>query len=116
MNQYTPLAEFYDVIRAGLKEKLGCVLFQMPPSLAYSEVKLKQITESLDTSFRNVLEFRHTSWWHEPVIMSCQKKISPFVRKVILLCPTILSLTVSLFITDSMVLLIYIRPDMQCVN
>ena len=61
------IGDFYEVIHTGLKEKLGCVLFQLPPKYDYSEEKLEKIINSLDTSFQNVLEFRHQSWWQEKV-------------------------------------------------
>lgn len=57
------IADFYGTIQEGLKDKLGCVLFQMPPRMAYKEEKLQQIIDSLDPSFTNVLEFRHETWW-----------------------------------------------------
>jgi len=57
------LDDFYGTTREGLKEKLGCILFQMPATIVYKEEKLEQIIESLDPSFNNVLEFRHESWW-----------------------------------------------------
>jgi len=58
---------FYEVIREGLREKIGCVLFQLPPSFRYSEESLERILSQLDPSFRNVVEFRHESWWREEV-------------------------------------------------
>jgi uncharacterized protein YecE (DUF72 family) len=58
------LADFYEVIETGLKEKLGCVLFQFPPNFAYSEDHLQRILGTLDPSFKNVVEFRHASWWN----------------------------------------------------
>lgn len=61
------LADFYTVCREGLQEKLACVLFQLPPSFAYDDEKLKRITNALDPEFRNVIEFRHESWWNETV-------------------------------------------------
>jgi uncharacterized protein YecE (DUF72 family) len=57
------LADFYGTVQEGLREKLGPVLFQLPPRLAYSEDRLHKILDSLDPAFRNVLEFRHPSWW-----------------------------------------------------
>jgi uncharacterized protein YecE (DUF72 family) len=59
--------DFYGTIQEGLKDKLGCVLFQMPPRMAYKEEKLEQIIESLDPSFTNVVEFRNESWWNAAV-------------------------------------------------
>jgi len=61
------VTSFYDTINNGLKEKLGPVLFQMPPGFHYDEEKLDRIINSLNLSFTNVLEFRHISWWRENV-------------------------------------------------
>lgn len=61
------IAEFYSVVREGLGKKLGCVLFQLPPSFAYAEEKLSLILDSLDYSFENTIEFRHESWWRPEV-------------------------------------------------
>lgn len=62
------LKEYYDVLSNGLAEKLGGVLFQLPPQLIYSEEKLNTIIAQLDTSFTNVIEFRHISWWRKEVM------------------------------------------------
>ncbi|HEX8278206.1 MAG TPA: DUF72 domain-containing protein [Segetibacter sp.] len=61
------LADFYGTTREGLKDKLGCVLFQMPGRMTYKLEKLEQIIDSLDPSFNNVLEFRNESWWNTEV-------------------------------------------------
>jgi uncharacterized protein YecE (DUF72 family) len=61
------LNSFYDTINNGLQEKLGPVLFQMPPSVHYNEEKLNKIIDSLNPSFNNVLEPRHVSWWNNEV-------------------------------------------------
>lgn len=58
---------FYDTINNGLQEKLGPVLFQLPPSFHYDEEKLDKIVNSLDPSFNNVVELRHVSWWRDDV-------------------------------------------------
>lgn len=62
------VADFYKVIRDGLQEKLGAVLFQLPPQTVYSEDKLQKILRQVDPSFTNVIEFRHSSWWRQDVI------------------------------------------------
>jgi uncharacterized protein YecE (DUF72 family) len=67
INTANMLSDFYGTIREGLKDKLGCVLFQMPGRMAFKEAKLEQIIESLDPSFINVLEFRNESWWNQYV-------------------------------------------------
>src|SRR5207237_6215720 len=59
--------DFYGTLREGLKDKLGCVLFQMPPRMAYKQAKLNRIIESLDPTFTNILEFRHETWWKAEV-------------------------------------------------
>ena len=58
---------YYTTIREGLQDKLGSILFQLPPRAAYSQEKLQKILDTLDSSFHNVLEFRHSSWWNEEV-------------------------------------------------
>lgn len=59
--------DFYSLLREGLKEKLACVLFQLPPTLVYSKEKLEKIISQIDPSFTNVIEFRHESWWRKDV-------------------------------------------------
>ncbi|HEY0055142.1 MAG TPA: DUF72 domain-containing protein [Pedobacter sp.] len=61
------ISDFYNVVRDGLQDKLGCVLFQLPPNFHYSEEHLERIINSLDNSFLNVVEFRHPTWWIEEV-------------------------------------------------
>jgi uncharacterized protein YecE (DUF72 family) len=55
-----------------LQDKLGCFLFQFPPSFRYTEDHLSQILEQLDPNYKNVLEFRHASWWHPELIDAIQ--------------------------------------------
>ena len=45
----------------------GCFLFQLPPSFHYSAAALRRIVTQLDPNRRNVVEFRHRSWWNEKV-------------------------------------------------
>ena len=59
--------EFYNTCEIGLKDKLGCILFQFPPSFKYSKELLELIINSLKSSFQNVVEFRNTSWWNPEV-------------------------------------------------
>ena len=63
----TLIADFYGLVQEGLKDKLGSVLFQLPPSLAYSPGLLDKICDSLDPSYQNVIEFRNASWWNAVV-------------------------------------------------
>lgn len=50
-----------------LGNRMGCFLFQLPPSFHYSRPRLRRIVEQLDPARRNVVEFRHRSWWNEEV-------------------------------------------------
>jgi len=61
------ITSFYCTINDGLQEKLGPVLFQLPPGYSYSEEKLERIVNSLSEGFKNVLELRHVSWWQKDV-------------------------------------------------
>ena len=71
------ISDFYSTIEEGLKEKLGSVLFQMPPRFDYTEERLEKIINSLHTGFNNVVEFRHESWWNAEVYKELSKnKIS----------------------------------------
>ena len=59
--------DFYTACAAGLQHKLGCVLFQLPPSIHYNEEKLDEIVSYMNPDFKNVIEFRHVSWWTNEV-------------------------------------------------
>ncbi|MES2543389.1 MAG: DUF72 domain-containing protein [Bacteroidota bacterium] len=61
--------KFYSNCKNGLKEKLKCVLFQLPPSFKYSPENLSLVIKSLNPEFKNVVEFRHESWWNEEVYL-----------------------------------------------
>ncbi len=50
-----------------LGSMMGCFLFQLPPSFHYTPARLRAIVGQLDHSRRNVVEFRHASWWNETV-------------------------------------------------
>lgn len=67
------IAEFYALCQEALQDKLAFVLFQLPPSFAYSPEKLELIVDSLDKNFRNVIEFRHKSWWIPEVYETLEK-------------------------------------------
>ncbi|NVM21592.1 MAG: DUF72 domain-containing protein [Desulfobacterales bacterium] len=56
-----PLRRLYTAA-SGLEEKLGPILFQLPPSLAFDEEKFEDFCRSLNLSQRHALEVRHPSW------------------------------------------------------
>ncbi|WP_297456077.1 DUF72 domain-containing protein [Persephonella sp.] len=61
------MKEFYSIVSEALGEKLGAVLFQMPPSFKYFEENLNRVLDVVNPEFTNVFEFRHKSWWNEEV-------------------------------------------------
>lgn len=56
-----------------LGPQMGCFLFQLPPSYHYSPARLKAILEQLEPGRRNVVEFRHKTWWNEDVYKAFRK-------------------------------------------
>jgi uncharacterized protein YecE (DUF72 family) len=56
-----------------LGPQMGCFLFQLPPSFQYTPARLKNILAQLEPSRRNVVEFRHRSWWNAKVYGAFKK-------------------------------------------
>ena len=67
------LGDFYGLLREGMKEKMGAVLFQLPGQFVYSKEKLHKMIEQLDYSFTNVIEFRNEGWWRKDVMQLLKK-------------------------------------------
>lgn len=67
------LVRDFGLIADLLGPRMGCFLFQLPPSFHYTPARLKRIVDQLDHSRRNVVEFRHKSWWNESVFESFRK-------------------------------------------
>lgn len=65
--------DFYEAIQSGLKEKLGCILFQFPPKFNYSEERLKLLIDHLNPELKNVVEFRHLSWFDDEIYKKLAK-------------------------------------------
>ena len=65
--------EFYNIAEV-LGPKMGCFLFQFPPSYRYTPARLKSIVNQLDPEHRNAIEFRHKSWWREAVYRAFEKR------------------------------------------
>ena len=66
-------ANFYALSHI-LKEKLACVLFQLPPFIHKNLELLEIIAGQMDPTVTNVLEFRHESWWDKEVYAQMEKK------------------------------------------
>jgi len=67
------LTQDFGLIADLLGPRMGCFLYQLPPSYHYTPGRLKDILAQLDPRRRNVVEFRHKSWWNEDVYKSFQK-------------------------------------------
>jgi uncharacterized protein YecE (DUF72 family) len=61
------ICDFYELLEEGLREKLSCVLIQLPPTYTYSEERLERLIVHSNPAFQIVIEFRHESWWREDV-------------------------------------------------
>jgi uncharacterized protein YecE (DUF72 family) len=67
------IQEFQGLMDEGLRQKLSCFLFQLPPSFHYSEENLSRVIKNIPNDPRNVVEFRHPSWWNDHVIVEFEK-------------------------------------------
>ncbi len=76
-NAKEKIKEFTDIVHEGLKEKLSCMLFQLPPSYSYSEERMEDIIANIPHNMYSAIEFRHVSWWTKEVFEMLKKsKIS----------------------------------------
>ena len=64
------LVKDFGLIADLLGQHFGCFLFQLPPSFHYTTAALERILKQLDLRRRNVVEFRHRSWWNETVFQA----------------------------------------------
>jgi len=60
-----PLARLYTTA-AGLGEKFGVLLFQLPPSLAFDKKRFTEFCGFLNPRLRHAVEVRHVSWISDP--------------------------------------------------
>ncbi|MFZ0854994.1 MAG: DUF4385 family protein [Hyphomicrobiaceae bacterium] len=67
------LVKDFGLIADLLGPAIGCFLFQFPASFRYSRARLDRIVAQLDSRHRNVVEFRHKSWWNKNVYKAFRK-------------------------------------------
>lgn len=65
-NSAEAVAKFTDRAKL-LKEKLGPLLYQLPPGMPRDDAVLVSFLSALPRGLRHVFEFRHPSWLVEPV-------------------------------------------------
>lgn len=61
-----PITKLFDNITA-LKNKLGPVLFQLPPKWKINVTRLSDFLEALPKGYRYAFEFRDDTWYHEDI-------------------------------------------------
>jgi len=61
-----PLETFINRAR-NLSEKLGPLLYQLPPNMHRNDDRLESFLAVLPNEFRHVIEFRHETWFDEKV-------------------------------------------------
>ena len=67
------LVEDFGYIADLLGDRFGCFLFQLPPSFHFTNARLKHIVNQLDPARKNVVEFRHRTWWNDEVFAAFHK-------------------------------------------
>ncbi|MEM1577554.1 MAG: DUF72 domain-containing protein [Candidatus Pacearchaeota archaeon] len=67
------LKNFYKLAE-NIEPYLGCILFQLPPSLKFDEKRIENFVNLLDENYINVIEFRHKSWWNNGVYKILKNK------------------------------------------
>jgi uncharacterized protein YecE (DUF72 family) len=68
-----PLARFVQVAR-GLGDKLGALLFQLPPNFQKDLGRLESFLELLPAAVRVAFEFRHASWFEDAVYSALRRR------------------------------------------
>jgi uncharacterized protein YecE (DUF72 family) len=68
----SPLERFYGIAEK-FGNKLGPILFQLPPSLRYNEAVLSEFCNYLRTGLRYVFEVRHPDWLKEEALVQLKE-------------------------------------------
>jgi uncharacterized protein YecE (DUF72 family) len=58
---------YFYILADNLRDRLGCILFQLPPSITLDLELLEEFLSTLSPEYKNVIEFRHESWYTEKV-------------------------------------------------
>ena len=77
------LVEKFFTVLDPLEGKIGCILWQLPPSMHLTDENLKRLdnffTKLKGRKTANVVEFRHSSWW-------CEEAYEMFKRNNLTFC------------------------------
>ena len=66
------IARFMENV-SGLQEKLGPILFQLPPNWKINKERLSEFLEKLPATFRYAFEFRNPSWYSDEIYELLEK-------------------------------------------
>lgn len=69
--------KFFESIRP-FKDKLGPILFQLPPKFAYNKERLESFFKALPEGYKYAFEFRDKNWLNEEVYEILKKNNSAF--------------------------------------
>jgi uncharacterized protein YecE (DUF72 family) len=67
LRNVTSEVRYFTLLAGSLREKVGCLLFQLPPSISRDPDLLEEFLSTLSPEFKNVIEFRHDSWYDDSV-------------------------------------------------
>lgn len=90
------IEEFYSISKDGFKNKLACILWQLPPSFSFNDDRLKSVLQVMNANFKNVVEFRHESWWRDEVIKKLTENDITFCNVNYPGLPTVIQQTTSI--------------------
>ncbi|HWK57385.1 MAG TPA: DUF72 domain-containing protein [Parapedobacter sp.] len=90
------IEEFYLISKEGFKDKLACILWQLPPSFSFNDDRLTSVVHAMDPNFKNVVEFRHESWWCDDVITKLSENNVTFCNVNYPYLPTAIQQTTSI--------------------
>lgn len=65
------IQEFRNDFTTKLGKKMGCFIFQLPPTFEKTPTQLRAITRQLQAG--DCVEFRHASWWAEKVFQALRE-------------------------------------------
>jgi uncharacterized protein YecE (DUF72 family) len=74
LRECTDTLRYFHEVTAALNEKLGPILFQLPPNFKKDTVLLADFVNCLPGGMRAAFEFRHESWFSDDVFEALQAR------------------------------------------
>lgn len=71
------IGNFFESVK-GLEEKLGPILFQLPPNWKFNQERLEEFLAALPQGYRYTFEFRNQTWYNDIVFDLLKKYNSAF--------------------------------------